>query len=147
VHCACGRAKKVPVVNPGVAHEHAGGALASGYNDHHLSGAGAERRRSDVSRVFLADANRRHAMTDAKRAEQTARDAVLKLLSDEETARVSTAETASKLADGAEYVDLEQLDRGVQRARPGAGVTMGHILPRSAVSKETWNKIVAHLAR
>ena len=86
-------------------------------------------------------------MTDAKRAEQTARDAILKLLSDEETARVSTAETASKLADGAEYVDLEQLDRGVQRAKPGAGVTMGHVLPRSAVSKETWSKIVGHLAR
>ena len=46
-------------------------------------------------------------MTDAKRAEQVARDTVLKLLSDEETARVSTAETASRLTEGAEYVDLD----------------------------------------
>ena len=33
-------------------------------------------------------------MTDAKRAEQVARDMILKLLSNEETARVSTAEAA-----------------------------------------------------
>ena len=86
-------------------------------------------------------------MTDAKRAEQVARDTVLKLLSDEETARVSTAETASRLTEGAEYVDLEHLERGVQRAKSASAVTMGHVLPRSAVSDETWSKIVAQLAR
>jgi hypothetical protein len=86
-------------------------------------------------------------MTDAKRAEQVARDTVLKLLSDEETARVSTAETASRLTEGAEYVDLEHLERGVQRAKSGSAMTMGHVLPRSAVSGATWSKIVAQLAR
>ena len=85
-------------------------------------------------------------MTNAKRAEQVTRDTILKLLSDEETARVSTAETASRLTDGAEYVDLERLDQGVQRAKGAAGVTMGHVLPRSSVSKETWSKILAQLA-
>ena len=38
-------------------------------------------------------------MTDAKRAE-VVRDNILKMLSDEESARVSTAETASKLTEG-----------------------------------------------
>ena len=85
-------------------------------------------------------------MTDAERASEVARDVILKLLSDEETARVSTAEGASGLTEGAEYLDLEHLDRGVQRAKAATGVTMGHLLPRSAVRGETWRKILAQLA-
>jgi hypothetical protein len=86
-------------------------------------------------------------MTDAKRAEEVARDTILGLLSEEETARVSTAEGVSELTEGAEYLDLEHLDRGVQRAKAATAVTMGHILPRNAVRVETWRKILAHLAR
>lgn len=81
-------------------------------------------------------------MTDAKLAQQVTRDTILKLLTDEENARVSTGEAASRLSAGAEYLDLQHLDQGVQRA----GVTMGHVLPRSAVSDETWNKILSQLA-
>ena len=55
-------------------------------------------------------------MSDAERREQIARDSILKLLSDEENARVSTAEAGPRLSEGAEYLDLERLDRGVQRA-------------------------------
>jgi hypothetical protein len=43
-------------------------------------------------------------MTDAKRAEQVARDNILKLLSNEEVAKVSTAEAASGLTEGGEYM-------------------------------------------
>jgi hypothetical protein len=86
-------------------------------------------------------------MTDAKRAEQIARDTILKLLSNEEIAKVSTAEAASGLTEGGEYLDLEHLDQGVQRAKAATKVTMGHVLPRSAVCDETWCKILAHLAR
>ena len=43
-------------------------------------------------------------MNDASRAALVCRDAILKLLSDEETARVNTAETASNIRDGAEYL-------------------------------------------
>jgi len=86
-------------------------------------------------------------MTDAKRADQVARDTILMLLTNEETARVSTAEGASGLPEGAEYVNLEHLDRGVQRAKAATKVTMGHVLPRSAVSGATWTKILARLAR
>ena len=86
-------------------------------------------------------------MTDAKRAEQVARDTILKLLSNEEIARVSSAEAAAGLSAGAEYLDLEHLDQGVQRAKAATGVIMGHVLPRNAVSAETWSKILAQLAR
>ena len=84
-------------------------------------------------------------MTDAKRAE-VARDTILTLLSDEEVAKVSTAETASGLTEGAQYLDLEHLDQGVQRAKAATKTTMGHVLPRSAVSDKTWSKILAQLA-
>jgi hypothetical protein len=71
----------------------------------------------------------------------------LSLLSDDENAKVSTAEAASRLAEGVEYLDLEHLDQGVQRANATtAKATMGHVLPRGAVRDETWNKILAQLA-
>ena len=85
-------------------------------------------------------------MSDAERREQVTRDAILKLLSDDENGRVSTAEAGPQLTEGAEYLDLERLDRGVQRA--GATTlkgTMGRVLPRSAVSEEKWRKVLAQL--
>lgn len=86
-------------------------------------------------------------MSDAERAEQVARDSLLKLLSDEENARVSTAESAAALTEGAEYLDLEHLDQGVQRAKATTTKDRrGHVLPRSAVSDETWHKLIAQLA-
>ena len=84
-------------------------------------------------------------MSDGKRAEQIIRDSILKLLSDEENARVSTAEAASGLTEGEEYLDLEDLDPGVQRAKAATKARMGHVLPRSAVSEETWGKILVQL--
>jgi hypothetical protein len=77
-------------------------------------------------------------------AENITRESVLKLLSDEEVAKVSTAEAATRLLDGEEYLDLEHLDRGVQRAeKPALG--MGGVLPRRTVHKETWSKILTRL--
>jgi hypothetical protein len=58
---------------------------------------------------------------------------------------VSTAETAAKLAEGEEYIDLEALDRGV-RVADGASSPMGRVLPRKAVSESTWTDIVTSLA-
>jgi hypothetical protein len=70
----------------------------------------------------------------------------LLLLSDEENAKVSNAEGALLLGQGEEVLDLEHLDRGVQRSEAVTSkATMGHILQRSAVSGETWSKILAHL--
>src|SRR5665647_806186 len=85
-------------------------------------------------------------MSDAERRGQVTRDSILKLLSDEENARVSTAEAASRLTEGEEYLDLEHLDQGIQRAKAStAKAVMGHVLPRSAVSEETWGKILVQL--
>ena len=55
-------------------------------------------------------------MKNDERTAYVTRDTILKLLSDDEVAKVSTAETASRLADGDEYLDLEHLDKGVRRA-------------------------------
>ena len=61
-------------------------------------------------------------------------------------ARVSTAETAARLMDGDEYLDLEKLDKGVHHASGGADATpMGRVLPRKAVGAQTWSKILTHL--
>lgn len=73
------------------------------------------------------------------------RDGILKLLSDVEVARVSMAETAERLLSGEEYLDLEHLDWGVQRAL-GATAPMGHVLPRKAVAEETWGSILKYLS-
>jgi hypothetical protein len=82
-------------------------------------------------------------MTERKELET--RNAILKLLSDDEVASVSTAETALKLKDKAEYIDLDQLGKGVQHASKAA-VVMGSVLPRAAVHEMTWKRIETELA-
>jgi hypothetical protein len=80
-----------------------------------------------------------------QRTENVTRESILKLLSDDEVASVCTAETAIRLAEHDEYVNLEQLERGVQKAE-GAGPAMGTVLPRKAVHANTWGKILTALA-
>lgn len=84
-------------------------------------------------------------MKNDERSAYLTRDSVLKLLSADEVARVSTSETAARLADGDEYLDLEHLEQGVRRAG-GAATPMGRVLPRKAVHASTWNTILTHLA-
>ena len=86
-------------------------------------------------------------MTDTQRAGYVTRDNIMKVLSNDEIAKVSTAEAAAGLTEGGEYLDLEHLDQGVQRAKAATKATMGHVLPRSAVCGETWSKILSQLAR
>jgi hypothetical protein len=57
---------------------------------------------------------------------------------------VSTAETAASLSTGDEYLDLEHIEDGVQRAG-SSPVPMGRVLPRKAVHADTWTKILAQL--
>ena len=59
-------------------------------------------------------------MNNDIRKEYVTRDTILRLLSDDEIAHVSTAKTAAGLADGDEYVDLDTPDWGVQRAPASA---------------------------
>lgn len=79
------------------------------------------------------------------RQEYVSRANILKLLSDEEVARVSNAEGVPTLDKGDEFLDLQQLGLGVQHMN-GSIPDMGHVLPRKSVHHQTWNKILAQLA-
>lgn len=83
-------------------------------------------------------------MASDERSEYTARERILGLLSDEEVARVSTAETQLRLADGDEYLDLERIEEGVRQVH-GPTTATGRLLPRSAVRDATWSKILGQL--
>lgn len=85
-------------------------------------------------------------MSNANRKDLITRETILGLLSDEEVALVSTTESASKLSGAEEYLDLQHLELGVQRATASTNVVMGHTIARRAVHPETWRKILAKLA-
>jgi hypothetical protein len=92
----------------------------------------------------FAPARRELTMTHENRAAYVTRNDILKLLSNEETARVSSAETAAQLAQGDEFIDLAQVEKGVQRA--GKSNATDNVLPRKAVGENTWLKIVKGLS-
>jgi hypothetical protein len=54
-------------------------------------------------------------MKKTQRHAREMRDGNMKLQSDEEVERESTAETAERLSEGDEYLDLEQLVQGALR--------------------------------
>ena len=85
-------------------------------------------------------------MNSHKRSDYLTRDGVLKLLSDDEAASVSNAESAEELDEGDEYLDLEHLDDGVRKA-DGLIVVVRRVLPRKAVHEITWSKILAVLGK
>jgi hypothetical protein len=76
--------------------------------------------------------------------EYTHREVIMNLLSDSEIASVSNAESAERLADGDEYIDLDGLRDGVQHAR-GNNTIMGQVIPRKAVRELTWGRILTQL--
>lgn len=86
-------------------------------------------------------------MNNEKRSEYFTRDGIMALLSDDEIAKVTAAESATSLADGDEYIDLEQLDQGVRTVVGGAiPLTVGRAIAKKAVQGRTWDKVVAQLA-
>ena len=78
------------------------------------------------------------------RKQYVTRESVLLALSDDEVSAVSTAETATRLPDGEEYLDMEQLDQGVQRAHQKK-IPMGRVLPKKSIHENTWQKILKQL--
>jgi hypothetical protein len=52
-------------------------------------------------------------MKENQRTNYVLRQGIMNLLSDEEAASISVAETAERLFEGDEYVDLNQLDLGI----------------------------------
>ncbi len=81
-------------------------------------------------------------MTSPKFDAAVTRDTILKLLTDEENAKVSTLEDNREITG--EFIDLEKLEKGIQS---DSGGSTDNVLPKSAVSPETWSKIVAMLGR
>jgi hypothetical protein len=81
---------------------------------------------------------------DSKRSYAT-RESIMKLLSDEETAKVSMREDKTKLVEGDEFIDLEHPEHGVRLVQATTEPMMDQVLPRSAVRDETWAKIIKHL--
>ena len=83
-------------------------------------------------------------MTNQQRDDRVTRHHLLALLSDDEIASVTAAEADTQLATGQEYLDLTNLEEGVQVSREGEN-DVGNVVPRSAVAEATWQKLVAQL--
>jgi len=83
-------------------------------------------------------------MKHNKRHVSMTRETVMKLLSDQEVTKMRFAGTTTKMADGEEYLDLDQLVHGVQHAK-GSGMLMGSFLPRKLLGADTWSRILKHL--
>jgi len=83
-------------------------------------------------------------MNYGERTRSPAYEAVIALLSEEEIANVNTGEAAVRLAETDEYLDLEQLDRGVRRG-PVPPTPIYRVLPRNAVREATWANILTWL--
>lgn len=83
--------------------------------------------------------------SEANRAEFVTRDAIMKLLSDAEVALVSSREDGPKLRVDDEYLDLQHLDQGVRRMSGDSTITMGEVVPRSAVLPATWDELCARV--
>ena len=64
-------------------------------------------------------------------------------VSDEEVSRVATLEAGAQLAQGEEYIDRARPERGALRAQVPSAIVMKDVLPRAAVSAETWSKTLA----
>ena len=82
--------------------------------------------------------------TDLKN-ELQARDGIIKLLSDDEVAKVSTAEASTRFTEGDEYIDLEHLGLGVRLVSSPIG-SLEHLIPKKAVKDVTWTRILALMA-
>jgi hypothetical protein len=78
-------------------------------------------------------------------AHNPAQELILTLLLDAQIAPVDTVSEHHLLA-GEEYLDLEALSRGVQRAQEGI-ITAGCVLARNAVPDSTWSAILTRLTR
>ena len=81
------------------------------------------------------------AVRGVRKTDGEIRDQVLKLLSEDEIARMGTEEGSPRLGDGDEYIDLAAPDNGVRSVHGAMQLTTGKVLARKTVSAETWAKI------
>lgn len=85
-------------------------------------------------------------MSDNSRDRDVNRNAILRMLWSDDIAVVARSAIPARLQRGDEFVDLQLLERGVQRAL-GVTAPTGGVLPRKAVQESTWLQIVAQLSR
>jgi hypothetical protein len=85
-------------------------------------------------------------MNTKSKVDLLTRDAILGLLTDAEVAKVSNAEDAPSLIEGDHYIDLLDLEAGIQEVQSTARTAPGHALPQSAVSDASWTKIIRAIA-
>jgi hypothetical protein len=83
-------------------------------------------------------------MSSTERSEPVDKTKLLSLLSEGEMAGLAEADAKTHLRRGDEYLDLEQLQRGVQRA-DGTATSMGQLLPRKAIHEDTWRRLLRQL--
>lgn len=84
-------------------------------------------------------------MNNEKRSQYFTKASILELLSDDEVARVTTAESLKGLSEGDEYIDLENLDKGVCVAR-GVVPSMSNVIARKTVLQHTWGNILTRMS-
>jgi hypothetical protein len=72
------------------------------------------------------------------------REIIFQLLSNSEVDTISSAATKARLGNGDEYIDLQELELGVQRIR-GTARPAGDVLVRKAIYEDTWRKVVRQL--
>lgn len=85
-------------------------------------------------------------MRPLNRTTYLTRDTILKLLSDDEVARVSAADGSTTLADGDEYVDLDAPHHGIRKSVGSITAPTARVLPRKAVLAKTWRRVVTLIA-
>lgn len=72
------------------------------------------------------------------------REGIMQALWDDPIARLSCRDTPARLRRGDEYVDLQNLQAGVQRALGPMAPTGGE-LARTAVRADTWDRLLVYL--
>lgn len=77
--------------------------------------------------------------------EDETREQVLKLIACGELRDLSQGSANERIGNGDEFLDLEQLGRGVQRGQPGVAPT-GQLLTRKSVHEDTWRRILRQLS-
>jgi hypothetical protein len=82
---------------------------------------------------------------DSQLNSDTNRNAILKVLWNDDIAGFGRAKIPARLQQGDEFIDLQLLGKGVQHALRVTAPT-GGVLPRKAVQANTWLQIVARLS-
>ena len=72
------------------------------------------------------------------------REGIMQALREDPIARLTCRDIPDRLRRGDEYLDLQRLDVGVQRAQ-GTMIPTGGELARTAVRADTWARLLVYL--